>query len=56
VLLLAVATAALGIAVGLLLSEARQRDAKTAGAAALEQQITHLQARIDKLERRSLRR
>src|SRR4051794_17163882 len=56
VLLLAVATAALGIAVGPLLSEGRQRDAKTARAAALEQQITHLQARIDTLERRSPRR
>jgi Tfp pilus assembly protein PilN len=52
VLVLAVAIVALGIAVGLLLSDARQRDAETARAAALEQQITHLQARLDKLERR----
>jgi hypothetical protein len=51
-LVLGVATVALGIAVGLLLSEARQRDVEASRATALEQQVTRLEGRIDRLEQR----
>ena len=50
-LVLAIAAVALGSAVGLVLSELRQRDHEDSRAATLEQQVTRLEARIHRLER-----
>ena len=53
---LVIAAVALGITLGLLLSELRQRDLEGAHVTTLEQRVTDLEARIDRLERRSRER
>ena len=52
-LVLGIGAIALGLAIGVVLSELRQRDQEDSRSSKLEQQVTRLEARIHRLERHS---